>query len=59
MTRETRLYPSLELDRHASPQADESEGPVPTYLFCAPPEEISVGVLEAQTLAFYREMNRT
>lgn len=33
--------------------------PVPAYLFCAPPEEISVGFLEAQTLAFYREMNRT
>ncbi|MER8769545.1 hypothetical protein NKH63_12465 [Mesorhizobium sp. M0960] len=33
--------------------------PVPSYLFCAPPAEISVGFLEAQTLAFYREMNRT
>lgn len=33
--------------------------PVPAYLFCAPPEEISVGFIEAQTLAFYREMNRT
>jgi hypothetical protein len=33
--------------------------PVPAYLFCAPPEEISVGFLETQTLAFYREMNRT
>lgn len=33
--------------------------PVPAYLFCAPPAEISVGFLEAQTLAFYREMNRT
>jgi len=33
--------------------------PVPAYLFCAPAEEISVGFLEAQTLAFYREMNRT
>ncbi|RYH05914.1 hypothetical protein [Tropicimonas sp. IMCC6043] len=33
--------------------------PVPAYLFCAPPEEISVGFLEAQTLAFYREMNRS
>jgi hypothetical protein len=33
--------------------------PVPAYLFCAPPEEISVGFLEAQTLAFYRAMNRT
>lgn len=33
--------------------------PVPAYLFCAPPEEISVGFLEAQILAFYREMNRT
>ncbi len=33
--------------------------PVPAYLFSAPAEEISVGFLEAQTLAFYREMNRT
>lgn len=33
--------------------------PVPAYLFCAPPEEISVGFLEAQTLAFYREMSQT
>ncbi|WP_287260174.1 hypothetical protein [Mesorhizobium sp.] len=33
--------------------------PVPSYLFFAPPEETSVGFLEAQTLAFYREMNRT
>jgi hypothetical protein len=33
--------------------------PVPAYLFCAPAEEISVGSLEAQTLAFYQEMNRT
>ena len=33
--------------------------PAPAYLFCAPSEEISVGFLEAQTLAFYREMNRT
>ena len=33
--------------------------PAPAYLFCAPPEEISVGFLEEQTLAFYREMNRT
>lgn len=33
--------------------------PAPAYLFCAPPKEISVGFLEAQTLAFYREMNRT
>ncbi|UTY48463.1 hypothetical protein [Sinorhizobium fredii] len=33
--------------------------PVPSYLFFAPPAEISVGFLEAQTLAFYREINRT
>lgn len=33
--------------------------PVPAYLFFAPPSEISVGFLEAQTLAFYREINRT
>lgn len=33
--------------------------PVPAYLFCAPPDKISVGFLEAQTLAFYREMSRT
>ncbi|MGS4991011.1 hypothetical protein ACVDG9_23805 [Roseibium sp. RP-7] len=33
--------------------------PVPAYLFIAPPSEISVGFLEAQTLAFYREINRT
>jgi hypothetical protein len=33
--------------------------PVPAYLFSAPPSEISVGFLEAQTLAFYREINRT
>ncbi|TGQ77335.1 MULTISPECIES: hypothetical protein [unclassified Mesorhizobium] len=33
--------------------------PVPSYLFFAPPAEISVGFLEAQTLDFYREMNRT
>lgn len=33
--------------------------PVPAYLFCAPPEKISVGFLELQTVAFYREMNRT
>jgi hypothetical protein len=33
--------------------------PVPAYFFCAPPEEISVGFLEAQTLEFYRKMNRS
>jgi hypothetical protein len=33
--------------------------PVPAYLFFAPPSEISVGFLEARTLAFYREINRT
>ena len=33
--------------------------PVPAYLFCAPPEEISVGFLEGQTMAFYQEMSRT
>lgn len=33
--------------------------PVPAYLFCAPPAEITVGFLEAQTLAFYKEINRT
>ncbi len=33
--------------------------PVPAYLFCAPAEKISVGFLEAQTLAFYREINQT
>ena len=32
---------------------------MPAYLFCAPPDKISVGFLEAQTLAFYREMSRT
>ena len=32
---------------------------VPAYLFCAPPSEISVGFLEDQTLAFYREINQT
>lgn len=32
---------------------------VPAYLFCAPPSEVSVGFLEEQTLAFYREINQT
>ncbi|GAB4072254.1 hypothetical protein KHC28_01305 [Ancylobacter sonchi] len=44
----------LHLYRHVSLRQ-----PVPSYLFCAPPAEIGVGFLEAQTLAFYREMNRT
>ncbi|WP_422384322.1 hypothetical protein [Roseibium album] len=33
--------------------------PVPAYLFIAPPSEVSVGFLEAQTFAFYREVNHT
>ena len=33
--------------------------PVPAYLFFAPQSEISVGFLEAKTLSFYREINRT
>lgn len=33
--------------------------PVPAYLFIAPPSEVNVGFLEEQTLAFYREINRT
>ncbi len=32
---------------------------VPAYLYCAPPSEVSVGFLEEQTLAFYREINQT
>lgn len=31
--------------------------PVPSYLFFAPPSEITVGFLEAQTLAFYRHID--
>ena len=33
--------------------------PVPAYFFVAPPSEISVGFLEEQTLAFYRETIHT
>lgn len=33
--------------------------PVPSFLFFAPPSEISVGFLEAQTLAFYRHVNHS
>lgn len=33
--------------------------PVPAYFFAAPPSEISVGFLEEQTLAFYRETIQT
>lgn len=33
--------------------------PVPSYLFFAPPSEITVGFLEAQTLAFYRHINHS
>ncbi|MFA1672068.1 hypothetical protein ACDY97_04425 [Rhizobium mongolense] len=32
---------------------------VPAYMFFAPESEISVGFLEGQTLAFYREINQT
>ncbi|WP_238310213.1 hypothetical protein [Methylobacterium organophilum] len=31
--------------------------PAPAYFFGAPPSEISIGFLEAQTLAFYREVS--
>ena len=44
----------LHLYKHAS-----LTKPVPAYIFFAPPSEVSVGFLEAQTLAFYREVNRT
>src|SRR5690606_3502253 len=32
---------------------------VPAYFFCAPTSEIEVGLLEEQTLSFYREMHET
>jgi hypothetical protein len=33
--------------------------PVPSYMFFAPPSEITVGFLEAQTLDFYRHINNS
>lgn len=33
--------------------------PAPSYLFFAPPSEITVGFLEAQTLAFYQHINHS